>query len=442
MAAIIGLVLVGLVAVLFLAIGLLDATRGTPITHVSARGVDRGWAPTFDDPQFRRSVEVLVGSPLEHCHRIELLCNGETYDRLWADLRAARRSITMQMYYCNPGKVADTLRDVLVERARAGVTVLFLYDAFGSSLKKEYFKELKRAGVEVQAFRPLRPRKLREVMHRSHARVVVVDGQVGYTGGFGIDDKWLGDGRHEDQWRDSSVRFAGPAVLQLQAAFGACWAEATGELIAGDLLYPPTAPDDGTSSGGGGENSAAASGATVALLHAVPSVGSTRAERFFVLSIAGARRRLYIANAYFVPDDDFRRLLKAAAGRGVDVRILTAGAATDVKSVRYAARSVYTELLKAGVRVFEYRPSMMHAKTLVVDGIWSSVGTLNADNRSMAFNDESNALIVDKSFASQMEEVFRADLEHSDEIELATFRRRPLWQRVAEHGAHLLQRLL
>ena len=432
-------VLLGLIGVTLLAIGLMDATRGTPVTHVSLRGGEAS-AQSFAEPGYRRTVEVLVGTPLEPCQRIELLCNGETYDRLWEDLRAARLSITLQMYYSKPGRVADTLRELITERARAGVRVLFLYDSFGSSLKKEYFRALKDAGVEVAAFRPLRPHTLREAMHRSHMRVVVVDGVVGYTGGFGIDDKWLGDGRHEDQWRDSSVRFVGPSVLQLQAAFGACWAEATGELITGSLLYPePGTPDAG---GPDAAPPSAVSCAAVGLLHAVPTVGSTPAERFFALSIAGARERLYIANAYFVPDDDFRRLLKQAAGRGVDVRILTAGKSTDVKSVRFAARSIYEELLAARVRIYEYRPSMMHAKTLVADGLWSSVGTLNADNRSMAFNDETNALVHDADFAARMEAVFRADLEHADEIDLPTFRRRPLWQHAAEHGAHLMQRLL
>ena len=433
--------LIGLVALLLLTVGFLDATRGTPVTHVSVRGAPAGDAhQTVADARFRRTLEALVGAPLERCSDLELLCNGATYDRLWGDLRAAKHSITLQMYYCKHGRVADTLREILVERARAGVTVMFLYDAFGSSLKKEYFRALRDAGVEVHAFRPLRPRTLREALHRSHARVVVVDGEVGYTGGFGVDDKWLGDGRHEGQWRDSSVRFTGPAVLQLQAAFGACWAEATGELPTGPLLFAESLT--AATAAEMGAATANDSCAAVGVLHAVPTVGSTRAERFFALSIAGAGERLYIANAYFVPDDDFRRLLTKAARGGADVRVLTAGTSTDVKSVRYAARSIYEELLGAGVRVYEYRPSMMHAKTLVADGIWSSVGSLNADNRSMAFNDESNILVYDRAFAKHLEQVFLADLEHSDEIELAKFRRRPLWQKVVEKGAHGLQRLL
>src|SRR5207248_2969518 len=239
------------------------------------------------------------------------------------------------------------------------------------------FETLRSAGVHATPFRPVSIRSLQKAQHRAHIRVVVVDGKVGYTGGFGIDDKWYGNGRQQDQWRDSNVRFTGPAVRQLQASFVVCWAEACGRLLTGKELFPTLEEES-------------QDGMLAAILHASPTIGSTSAERFFVLSIAAARERLYISNSYFVPDKAFRQLLCDAVKRGVDVRVLTTSKNTDVKSTWYAGRARYDELFKGGVRIFEYQPAMMHAKTLVVDGGWMSVGSMNADNRSMSFNEESN----------------------------------------------------
>jgi cardiolipin synthase len=418
-----------LLTVLFL-MGLLDATHGTPVSFVSARG---GKEPAgVDDPLFLDTIEIYTTTPLHDGHEFEIFHNGDqTYPRLWADIRAAKRFVAVQMYYCAKGKVADQLHEVLCDRARAGVDVLFLHDAFGSSLKGDYVKSLKAAGVEVARFRPVRIQTLNKVRHRAHIRAVVIDAEVGYTGGFGIDDKWLGDGRTDGQWRDTNVRFTGPAVCQLLGTFGSCWAEATGELIAGHY-FAATKGDD--KRGG--------SSVVAGLLHAVPTVGSTDAERFFALSIASSKRKLYITNSYFVPDDDFRRMLTLAAKRGVDVRVIASGPKTDVKSTYYAGRAIYTELLKAGVRVYEYMPTVLHAKTMVIDGAWGTIGTMNADNQSMAFNNESNLLVLDKTFAASLEKLFMEDLEHSKEITLDEFRKRPLYWRPVEHGAHLVARIL
>ena len=410
--------------------GLLDATHGTPVSFVSARG---GKEPAgVDDPLFLDTIEIYTTTPLHDGHEFEIFHNGdETYPRLWADIRAAKRFVAVQMYYCAKGKVADQLHEVLCDRARAGVDVLFLHDAFGSSLKGDYVKSLKAAGVEVARFRPVRIQTLNKVRHRAHIRAVVIDAEVGYTGGFGIDDKWLGDGRTDGQWRDTNVRFTGPAVRQLLGTFCSCWAEATGELIAGHYFAAKKA--DATRGG---------SSVVAGLLHAVPTVGSTDAERFFALSIGSAKRKLYITNSYFVPDDDFRRMLTLAAKRGVDVRVIASGPKTDVKSTYHAGRAIYTELLKGGVRVYEYMPTVLHAKTMVIDGAWGTIGTMNADNQSMAFNNESNLLVLDKTFAAELEKLFMEDLEHSKEITLDEFRKRPWYWRPVEHGAHLVARIL
>lgn len=425
-----GIVIVTLLFITFALVGALYLFRGTPVSSVSTFGQVQ--PPRVTDPVFRRTVELLAGVTLQTGNSFEVRTNGdETYPQLFEDLRSARSTITMQMYYANPGKLADSIKNILIERARAGVRVLFLQDAIGSqNLSKEYQDSLRMAGVQVALFRPPRWYQLDKAGHRSHIRVVVVDGRLGWTGGFGIDDKWLGDGRTNESWRDTNARFAGPAVLQLQAAFAAGWAEATGELLTGNLFFPPGEfeQSDGDQFGG--------------VLHMAPTIGSTPAERFLALSIVGAERSLYIANAYFVPDDDFRRMLTQAAQRGVDVRILTASEKTDVKATWYASRRRYEELLRGGVRLYEYQPTMMHAKTFVVDGVWCTVGTMNFDNRSLAFNDETNAVAFDRALGARMQELFLEDLKHSKEIKLEEFLRRPWHHKLFEHGAHLLSRLL
>ncbi|MDB4898513.1 MAG: Phospholipase D-like domain protein [Gemmatimonadetes bacterium] len=420
--------LAGLVVGLLALIGVMDAVKGTPVAHV--RALDEDLPPDVDDPCFRDGMELVSRTPLSGGHAIDIFVNGdETYPRLWDDLRGARTSITMQMYYCEPGRMADTLRDILVERARSGVRVLFLYDAFGSSFPREYIRALDDAGVSTAKFRPLSVLAAHKIQHRAHIRVVCIDGRLGYTGGFGIDDKWFGNGRDKDQWRDSNARFTGPAVRQLQAAFVACWAEATSDLLVGTTLFPGETPPE-------------LGGALAGVLHGSPSVGSTEAERFFALSIASARKRLYITNSYFVPDDEFRRLIADVARRGVDTRILTAGVASDVKSTLYAGRARYEELLEAGVRIFEYRDTMMHAKTLVMDGRWGAVGSMNADNRSLSFNEETVLMMLDDGIGATLERQFADDLAHSDEIHLESFRRRGIVERVKEHACHLVWRVL
>ena len=411
-------------------IGLLSVTRGTPLRHVVYSA--RAHPPTASDTSFRNLMELFAGVHLLNANRVEPLNNGNgTYPRLWADIRSARRSVTVQMYFSQPGAVADSLSAVLRDRARAGVRVLLVLDAFGSqTLKQSWVDLLRQSGVEVGVLRPLRWYSLNNATDRSHVRVVTIDGRIGYTGGFGLADYWLGNGHSKDQWRESNVRFEGPAVMELQAAFAAAWVEATGELLVGDPFFPPAAFH------------AHAGETTAGLMFTSPSAGSTTAERFLALSIAGAGRTLYITNSYFVPDDDFRALLVAAVRRGVDVRVLTVSNKTDVRTTWYAGRSRYEELLSGGVRIWEYGPTMIHSKTIVTDGIWSSVGSMNFDNRSLAFNNESNLVVWDQTFGAGMDSTFMDDLRWAREIHKAEFHRRPWTERMIELGAAALSRVL
>jgi len=417
-------VLVGALAL----IGLIAVTRGTPISYVITLA-DAG-PPAVGDSLFERTFEVFTGAHIYPGNQVQALNNGRVYESLWRDLHAAQKTITVQMYYSLPGAVADSMAAVLRERARAKVRVLFLVDAFGSQhLSKSYIKSLREAGVEVAKLRRLTWTSIANASNRSHVRVVVIDGRIGYTGGFGLADYWLGDGHHDEQWRESNVRFEGPAVMQLQAAFSAAWAESTSELITGPLFFPPAGFQ-------------ASVGMDAGLLYTAPTTGSTPAERFLALTISGARKTLWVTNSYFVPDDDFRSLLAKAAKRGVDVRILTVSKKTDVKTTWWAGRHHYEELLKNGIRVFEYQPAMLHSKTIVADGTFSAVGSMNFDNRSMAFNNESQLVVMDTVFGRQMDSTFLDDLRFSKEIKLAEFSQRGIFSKMIETIASVMSRLL
>jgi cardiolipin synthase len=408
-------------------IGLLHLTRGTAVRHV--RGVAPDGVPVaVEEPEFPLLATMLTGAWLAPGNRVEVMLNGdETYPRLWDDLTSARQSITLQLYYGNSGRMARSLGAILRERVAAGVRVWLLYDAFGTAgIPARDLDGLRAAGVQVEPFRPIRLSTLHLAQNRSHVRGIVIDSRIGWTGGFGIDDKWYGDGRTGGSWRETNVRFEGPAVRQLQAAFAAAWTEATGVLFTGRATLAPQ--EDGVTAAG--------------LLYTTPTLGSTAAERFFALSIAAARKTLYITNSYFAPDRSFVEQLAAAARRGVDVRLLTAGPLTDVNIVRQAGRAWYETLLGAGVRVYEWQPTTLHAKTFVVDGEWSTIGSMNFDNRSMALNDEATLIVLDRSVGEEMNRIFVADLSDAQEITATSFRQRSWLQRLVEGGANLITRVL
>jgi cardiolipin synthase A/B len=424
----VGLTAGGLLLILFTVIGMEFTLHGSHISHLQGVG---SAAPQVGDPLFTRTMEVFTGTHLTDGNHVTVLLNGEqTFPAIWNELRGAKQTITIQMYFFEPGKIADTLSVILQERARAGVSVHLLTDAFGAQhITNGYLDTLRAAGVHTAKFRPVHWYEMQKLQNRSHDRVVVVDGRVGFTGGFGVADKWLGNGHSKDQWRDTDVRFTGPAVSQLQATFADGWVEATGVLLTGEKYFPKEPAKEEPAEMAG-------------LLDAQPTIGSTPAERFLALSIAGARHRLFITNSYFVPNHDFKQLLIEASKRGVDVRVLTVGEQSDVKITRYAGRKQYDDLLKGGVRIFEFAPTMMHAKTLVADGTWVSVGTMNFDNRSMVFNNECNLNVLDPTTGAMMDSVFLNDLKYSKEITRAEFEKRGIVQRILEVGSSALARLL
>jgi cardiolipin synthase len=304
-----------------------------------------------------------------------------------------------------------------------------ILDALGAAqMERSQLREMRDAGAKVVLLRPPKPYAIKRVANRTHRRVLVADGEVGMTGGVGIAAEWMGDADGPDHWRDTHVRVRGPAVRGLQGAFAENWLEGTGEVLAGDEYLPELAPVD--------------DGGPMQVVRSSAKVGDTNAEALYYLAIASASRSIELTAAYFVPRPAFTDALCAAAERGVDVRILVPGPHIDKGFVRVGGRAAYSTLLDAGVRLFEYQPTMLHAKTLCVDGIWSSVGTINFDNRSFQLHDEITLCVWDQRFAGRLSDAFTHDLERSDEIEAPRWRRRPLRQRFAERATTVLRREL
>ncbi len=381
-------------------------TRGTSIRRIRVLG-DQTQLPDARSAAFQKHLSLMTGTRLTGGNEIQVWLNGdETFARLWQDLGAARKVICLHVFVMRPGEVARRLLQVLSERSQAGVQVYVLLDAFGARSLGNDYRRLQAAGASVAVYRPLSWRTLYKYQQRLHMRAVVIDGRVGFTGGFGIADQWLGDGCHLGQWRDTNARVTGPVVTDLFIAFSTNWAEATGDLLMGDTVIPPEeAPRMSQPQAAG-------------IITCHPSLGATDAERFFFLAIASARQRIFVTNAYFVPTRDLCRLLMNAADRGVDVRVLTPGANTNQPAAWHASRALYAELIKAGVRIFEYRPAMMHARTFVADSCLVTIGTFNFDNRSMKLNDEVALVARDQRLAETLESIFLDDLEQATEIRL------------------------
>ncbi|MEO7522094.1 MAG: phospholipase D-like domain-containing protein [Gemmatimonas sp.] len=395
-----------------------DAFETRPIKTVTAVGTSNE-LPGVETPGFVSAISALTETAIVPGNQVELLLDGSaTLTRIEADARSSKKSIVVQTYYCAPGKVAERLKQVMMSKAQQGLSVLFLPDAFGcGSLGDGYFDSLRTAGVRVAKMRPFKWYSLHRSLHRSHVRVAIIDSKIAYTGGFGFADKWLPnpDG---PPWQETTVRFRGPAVAELAGAFGIAWADATGELLAGDGIFPDAfIPDEGTLAG---------------VMFTTRTYGTPVPERYLSLSLAAARRHVYIANPYFIPNKDLRKWLKEAVARGVDVHILTASSNIDVKFTRWAGRSTYEELLAAGVKIYEYTPSMLHAKTMVIDGVFVSVGSLNLDNISLRINDEAVLLSQDSTLAAALEKRFLADIAKAEKITLAKFKKRPLYEKLTQ----------
>ena len=352
------------------------------------------------EPAFARALEAhTLSSPIGG-NRAELLLNGDQiFPAMLTAIRRARATITFANFIFEDGAIAQEMTAALAERCRAGVRVHVLLDAVGSSqMPRRYRTELTEAGCRFAWFHSLNPFALKRINHRNHRRILVVDGRVGFTGGIGVGTDWTGDGREVGHWRQTDVRVEGPVVRLLQAAFAENWRDATGTLLGGDAYFPPAERR--------GE-------LAIQSVKSSPASGSAEAYLLFLLAIDGARSSIYLTNPYFVPDSAMADALVRAAKRGVQVSVITAGATQGVldRLVRRASHAHYARATKAGVKMYEYGPALLHAKTLVVDARWVSIGSANLDNRSFALNNELNVVFLDPGIATRLIAVFRQDLQ-------------------------------
>ena len=371
------------------------------------------------DPQLLREMGVLLGPGIVQGNRVEALQNGdEIFPAILEAVASAQKTITLETYIYWSGDIGAQLAAALSERAKAGVKVHVLVDWAGShKLDGALVEQMERAGVDVHHYRPLAWYHLGRINNRTHRKLLVVDGRVGFTGGVGIADKWSGHAQDPDHWRDVHFRIRGPAVAQLQTAFNDNWMKTTGRVLNGPDYFPELQ----------------AEGSTPAhLFLASASGGSESMQLMYLLAITAATERIDLCAAYFVPDPLLAKALLDARARGVAIRVLLPGEHTDSESVRAASRGSWGPLLEAGIEISQFEPTMLHSKVIIVDGFLVSVGSTNFDPRSFHINDEASLNVYDPEFAAQMTRVFEADLQRSKRYTLEDFQARSWTERVAE----------
>jgi len=371
------------------------------------------------DAQFRREMSVMLGPAITAGNHVIALQNGvEIFAAMLEAIRSARTSITFETYIYWSGEIGEAFSEALAERARAGVSVNVTVDWVGSAkMDRALLSRMEAAGVKLERYRPLRWYNLRRLNNRTHRKLLVVDGRIGFTGGVGIADLWEGNAEDPDHWRDTHFRVEGPAVAQFQAAFNDNWIKTTGDLLNGADYFPPLD----------------ARGTLDAhLFIASPAGGSESMHLMYLLAVAAAMRTMDLAAAYFVPDELATSAIIDACKRGVRVRILLPGPHTDAATVRIASKATWGTLLEHGVEIHVYQPTMLHTKMLIIDNELVSVGSTNFDPRSFRLNDEANLNIYDTTFATQMTKVFERDLRSAVPYTLGMWKRRPLGEKLVE----------
>jgi cardiolipin synthase len=378
-----------------------------------------------DDPQFLRELGILLGPAIVAGNRIDNLENGgEIFPAMLEAVRGAKQTINFETYIYWSGTIGKEFAEALEERARAGVKVHVLIDWVGSQkMEDTLVDQMKAAGIEVQLYHPLHWYNLGRMNNRTHRKLLVVDGRIGFTGGVGIADQWDGQAQDPEHWRDSHYRLEGPAVLQMQAAFLDNWIKTSGKVLQGVEYFPPVEP---------------AGDQMAQVFTSSPAGGGDSMTLMYLLSITAAEKTIDLSAAYFVPDELTRRALVSALKRGVKIRIIVPGKHIDSQVVRQASRADWGELLKAGAEMYEFQPTMFHCKMMLVDSKLASVGSTNFDSRSFRLNDEANLNVYNHAFAERLEDVFERDLKRSKQITYEAWKHRPLRQKVTEHFSSFL----
>jgi cardiolipin synthase A/B len=394
------------------------------LSCAKVRAIDEVPKIELGEPSFFPTIEALTDAPIAGGNKVEILQNGdELFPAMLRDIKNAKSTITFAQYLFKSGSLANKLLESFAERCRAGVKVLLLLDSHGSSeVPEELTSVVTDAGCKLEFFRRVRapqvvlPWKLLQYNYRNHRRILVIDGRIGFTGGYGISDDWLGDGRTEKHWRDTNLRIEGPAVKYLQSAFAESWLEASGDLIGGDGFFPRLE---------------ARGKMPAQVVKSSPVGGSFQNYLLYLLSINSAQRSILITNPYFIPDERMIKALLQAVERGVVVTILVPGK-IDHKITYRASRRYYGEMLLGGITIYEYMPALLHSKTMVVDGVWATVGSTNFDNRSFALNEELNMTLYDRGLAGELERAFWQDVKLSRKITYKEWQDRGLKEKFFE----------
>lgn len=386
--------------------------------------------PPVDSAEFAAAIAHLVNAPIERGGSVEILNNGDGFlPVLLRSIDNAKRTINFLVYMWEDGAFSDQVLQALIRRQRHGVAVRVLLDGLGArKAPDDKLKELEDAGGRVERFRTPRFGTWTRYHRRNHRRSIVIDGEIGFTGGMAIYDKWLGNADGPEYWRDMMFRLTGPLATSLQAAFVDSWVSSSGEILVGPDIYPSSA--DASTPG------------VERFIHHVnsPADDDQSMAHFYLLPILAARERIYVTTPYFIPDEPLKRALRDKAAAGVDVRLLLPGSHIDNQSARLSGQNHYDDLMEAGVKIFEYRPTFIHSKFVVVDGRWSIIGSPNLNSRSRQLDEENAFGILDTRLAQQLEAAFRTDIEQADQIALETWRRRNVFLRVVQLFARILDR--
>jgi cardiolipin synthase len=380
-----------------------------------------------DSDDFRHVIQSTCQAAIHFHNRVEILTNGaQFYPAMRDAIRAAQSSVNLEAYIFQPGQAAEMVIDAIVERAQDGVEVRIVLDSIGSSgMRGATLRRLTDAGCKINFYQPLRWYRLHRLNNRTHRELLVVDGAIAFTGGAGIADWWLHADGGAPSWRDTMAKIEGPIVAALQGVFAENWLECCGEILTAPRHWPKLAH---------------AGAAEAMLVKSSPSDRATSSRVVFQMLIEGAVGEIDIATPYFLPDRAMRRALVGAAQRGVKVRVVVPGRRTDQRLVRLASRRMYGELIEGGVRLFEYRPSMTHVKSLIVDNEWALVGTTNVDNRSFEHNDEVNVAFRETAVCGRLRRDFEADVAASDEVTLAAWRARSPFEKLVGPVAWIFER--
>jgi cardiolipin synthase len=380
---------------------------------------------SLHDPNFERELGILLGPPVLGGNRYTALRNGdEIFPAMLGAIQAAQRTINFESYIYWSGKTGQQFADALAERARSGVKVYVLLDWVGSQkIEESVIERMNAAGVDVRRYHPVHWYSLHKLNNRTHRKLLIVDGHVGFTGGVGIADEWSGHAQDPDHWRDMHYKVEGPVIGQLQSVFLDNWIKVAGEVPHGDGYFPELAPV--------GEGRAQ-------VFSSSPSGGAESMQLMYLLAITAAARTIDLSAAYFVPDELSTKALVAALKRGVKLRIVLPGPHIDSDTTRAASRARWGEVLQAGALIAEYQPTMYHCKVMIIDGLLVSVGSTNFDNRSFHLNDEATLNILDAEFAAAQTRTFEEDLAKSKPVSFEQWTNRPWREKLGDRLASLI----